>query len=344
MASREEDITQIADKLPPNERVARETQLDAAMGQLDKITGYTISPDSDVPEPVRQLRKILKPDNATLHVPEGTPPELADAVRKQFEASKAPQQPAKQEGFFTRMATQLYDGLPADERGALLGSDEERTNAIQKAINRHAEDVARQMEALGRRQQPDAERHRPLPRTQDGEQPPKPKKMMGEPEAGLSIPDRAAATSSGQPDAGVEEKGRRASRTQGYMPPEVAAMMAALEAYKQLGPKMAERLPGLIGDILKGTAEGKQYERATPPDASSVPHIDGTKKGFSIPGIDHATLAAKTEEVRRGLQEHIKGGDSSPGAEAAMRAQELILKMNARSMGGPAMSGGGKQP
>lgn len=306
MASREEDIALIAGRmreqmlgnLPPDQRAAREAQLNAALRQRDTIVANGISPDSEVPEEVRNLRAFLRQGQATLRVPEGTPPELAEAMQRQFAAGRNPQKPAQQQDYFTQMATQLYDNPVT--RAAFLGSEQEQAAAIGAEAARQRANVARQMEALGQRP------------------------VQGKPDAGA---------------VAMEEQVRRLPNVQGAgRQPEVAGMMAALQALQQAGPEMARRLPGVIAGAMSGNSEYARPEPRPQRGPNDVPHIDGTRMGFSIPGRDPAHLAAATATVRANLQRHVQSGDSSPGAQAVTQAQELILRMNAQSMGGPAMS------
>lgn len=296
MASREEDIARIADrmreqmlgKLPPEQRTAREAELNAALRQRDTIAERTISPDSEVSEEVRNLRQFLRQGQATLRVPEGTPPELAEAMQRQFAAGRNPQKQPQQD-FFTSMATQLYDNPVT--RAAFLGSEQEQAAVIGAEAARQRASVARQMEALGQR--PVQER----------------------------------------PDPGVVAM---QEQTRGN-----PTMQAVLEAYKKAGPEMARRLPGLIGGILGGGSEYAKPEPRPTRGANDVTHIDGTKMG-AVHATDSVAarpdLAAITATVRANLQRHVQSGDSSPGAHIATQAQDLILRMNAQSMGGPAMS------
>lgn len=310
MASREEDIARIADRmreqmlgnLPPDQRTAREAQLNSAMRQRDNITERTISPDSEVSQDVQNLRAFLRQGQATLRVPEGTPPELAEAMQRQFAAGRNPQKPQQQD-FFTQMATQLYDNPVT--RAAFLGSEQERDSAIGQEIARQNASVARQMEALGQRP------------------------VQGKPDAGA---------------AAMEKQIRSAPGIQGAIrrnQPEVAATIAALSAYQQAGPELARRLPRVIDAALGGTSEYAKPEPRPERGPNDVPHIDGTKLGVARARDSvqpRPDLAAITATVRANLQNHVQRDDSSPEAQAAMRAQELILKMNALSIAGPSMS------
>jgi hypothetical protein len=302
MASREDDISKIADRLREQmfggmstvERAAREAELDKAMQQRRNITDSMISTDEDVSPQVRGLRDILRNGTATLKAPEGTPPELAEAMQKQFAAGRKPAPASK--GFIADMAEQLYNNPVT--RAAFVGSEEERAAVLQQAHATQIANVAKQFEAMGVRQ----------PNGQNTTQ---------------AATDAMAANITNNPQM------RKAASHQ----PEVAAMLAVLQAQGQAGPEMAKKLPGLMSAILSGkaptavnpaeTAAEEAYESRK----DSVKPIRAWETGSSTPPMSqHAK--AQCDNIRQNMAQFVEahsGRELSQGERIAFAAQNILM-------------------